>query len=274
MRQNFVAHRPVRFERRLRLRAVGHHAFLAALAENAKHLPLAVDVAEVEPGKLAHAQAGGVEQLEDRAVALQHEFRFFLGSRRRGPAAPGFFRGAAAEIVEEAVQLFRRQHARHALGQLRRAHEPRRIRPREFFADAELEKRPQRGKLQRHRSFFEPPVVERADVFADDAVIDFAERQRLLARRRQERLELLEVAAVFAERARRRVALVAQVLHESLDRLFHRRDYMPKRAACCSIPSLSRGVVNKPRTRHQTPQNFILEMRHPSCIIIMRHFGG
>src|SRR6202166_1021563 len=55
-----------RVERRLTDR---HHPILVALARAHQHPPdLVVDVAPVEPGKLAHAEAGGVERLEDRTV--------------------------------------------------------------------------------------------------------------------------------------------------------------------------------------------------------------
>jgi hypothetical protein len=51
-------------------------AFLAALAEDAHYPSLAVDVVEIKTHQLAHANAGRVKQLEDRAVA-QRDSRAF-----------------------------------------------------------------------------------------------------------------------------------------------------------------------------------------------------
>ena len=50
-------------------RAVGHGAFLAALAEDAYDPTLVVDVVDVEPDELADPDPGRVEQLEHRDVA-------------------------------------------------------------------------------------------------------------------------------------------------------------------------------------------------------------
>jgi hypothetical protein len=49
--------------------AVRHGAFLAALAEDPHHTPLAVDVVDVEAAELTDPDAGGVEQLQDGRVA-------------------------------------------------------------------------------------------------------------------------------------------------------------------------------------------------------------
>ena len=75
------------FEGLLRFGAIRHHAFLAALAEHAKHLPSAVDIAKIEADKLAHAQAGSIEKFENRAVALQDEL--LVEMRPRGSPAAG-----------------------------------------------------------------------------------------------------------------------------------------------------------------------------------------
>ena len=65
------------------------------------------------------------------------------------------------------------------------------------------------------------PVVERAHVLADDAVVNLLKRKRLLAGRREENAKLLDVAAIFRERGLRGVALVAQIPHEFFDGFLH-----------------------------------------------------
>ena len=108
------------------------------------------------------------------------------------------------------------QHVGDALRQLGGAHKARGILLRETFPHAELEKRAQGREFSRDGSFLEPAVVEGADEFADDAVIYLVERQRRLAGRRKEIAELLDVAPVIVERRGGRIALVAQVLDESV----------------------------------------------------------
>ena len=60
----------ISFQSPRRFGAERHDAFLASLADHAHGLRRSVDVVEGEPGQLGHAQASGVEQLEDRAIAL------------------------------------------------------------------------------------------------------------------------------------------------------------------------------------------------------------
>jgi len=53
------------------LAAERHQTFLAALAVDADHAAGEVEVVEIQAHEFAHAQARGVEQLEDRAVACR-----------------------------------------------------------------------------------------------------------------------------------------------------------------------------------------------------------
>src|SRR5262249_6773690 len=60
----------IRADDTARAAADRHDAFLVALAEHAHDTVFQVEVAELEPDRLADADAGGIEHLEQRAVAL------------------------------------------------------------------------------------------------------------------------------------------------------------------------------------------------------------
>src|SRR5207245_8090562 len=103
----------------LSLRTVGHDALLAALAAEAEHLFVAVDVGEVQSRQLADAQARSVEQFEDGAVAADQQARFALlcwvapavggGGGLRFGLAPGRWFDPG-KLVQESILLFRGHH--------------------------------------------------------------------------------------------------------------------------------------------------------------------
>src|SRR3984893_4366623 len=220
--QNVRTHRPVGLECRLRLGTVGHHAFLATFAEHAEHLRASVYIAEVKTHQLADAQAGAIQQLENGAIALQYQF-FIFGSPRRPPAlASGASRKRiTCQTVEEPVQFLRGKNARYSLRKLGSRDKARRVLLCNPLAQAEFEESPESSKLPRYRRFLEAPVVERADEFADDPVVNFINRRGRRTRRPEKFLELLDVAAVFTECMGRHISLVPQVMDKLFDRLFH-----------------------------------------------------
>src|SRR5580765_2561536 len=71
LQEQLLAHRPVRFERLLRFSAVWHDAFLISFAADAQHFLLAIHIGKIQSGEFAYAKAGGVEQFQQRAIALQ-----------------------------------------------------------------------------------------------------------------------------------------------------------------------------------------------------------
>src|SRR5258708_24168135 len=73
LQQELFAYRPICFQRFLRFAAVGNDAFLVALAAHAQHFFVSVHVDEVQSSEFADAQARGVEKLQQRAIALQHQ---------------------------------------------------------------------------------------------------------------------------------------------------------------------------------------------------------
>ena len=84
--------------------AEGHDALLAALAEHAHHVAVAVHVVDVEAGQLADPDAGGVEQLEHRHVA-QPDRAAVVGQlgRGRGSGRPPRRRAAPGAAVRCAL---------------------------------------------------------------------------------------------------------------------------------------------------------------------------
>ena len=98
-------------------------------------------LAQVQPHQFAHPQSGGVQQLENRAIALQDHFRFFLGMRGRfaRPASICSLRAVFPRAVEEMVQFFRHRTRGTRLASSA-FHRARRILLRSFLAHAEFKK--------------------------------------------------------------------------------------------------------------------------------------
>ena len=65
-----------------------HDPFLAALPEHAHHPATQIDVFEAQPDELAEAKPGGIEQLEDRAVAAAERRRARRASRGDATSPP------------------------------------------------------------------------------------------------------------------------------------------------------------------------------------------
>ena len=113
-----VARHPVR-----RLLAERHDALLAALAvAHVDELLLEVDVGEIEPDGLGAAQAGGVDELDERAVAQRDrpfalergELLVELDAARRPPAGARPRRGATRASGTRAAPSAWRRNARTA----------------------------------------------------------------------------------------------------------------------------------------------------------------
>ena len=109
--------RQPRFKREARRLADGNDALLGAFAEHA-HLALRqVERRQVEPGKLGHAQARRIRDLEQRAVA--HREHVFVGDRdqahclvgredrRQMPRRPGRLEAGAWIVLERALVIDR-----------------------------------------------------------------------------------------------------------------------------------------------------------------------
>jgi len=136
------------------------------------HLPLEVDVLEIEPDGLGAAQAGRVDELDQRAVAKPE-------------------RTVAAEPLEERVhlgRLWRRRQSPRALRRERHVGYTRR-------PERGREQRPDRGELPRdaRRRELRALPTELRGVFGQHAHVDCLDREPA---RREPRAELLQVAAI------------------------------------------------------------------------------
>src|SRR5438128_2591205 len=163
-----------------------HDALLAALAEDAHEARVRVEMLPVEAGELAHAEARGVEQLEDRAIA-----------EAEGPVGP---RGR-----EQPVDVVERQVGGKLARRLRRGHDGGRVMCEALRVDQEAEETAHGGELARDRVAV-GPSVERAQPVAD----------RLDAHgggsaESNEREELAELREASTHRRPRRVPLGAEV---------------------------------------------------------------
>src|SRR5579864_6534928 len=103
---------------------------------------------------------------------------------------------------------------RYALGQLRSAHQPRRVLSCDVFSDAELKECPQCGQLSSHRSFSQPTIIEPTDEFTNYLVIHLIECHSLLSGWSQKVAELLDIAAVIPDRGGRAIPLVLQIMNK------------------------------------------------------------
>src|SRR5205085_7374962 len=170
-------------------------ALLPALAEDAHHLRVAVEVAPVEGGELAHPYAARVEELQNRAIATRDRRRVLH----------------AVEDAEHLVDGEVRRQKRLALrtGELRH-----RIVAARACARAVAKEVFQRGELPRDRAL--PLRARERREVAAYAVNVGARQARPGAG--QKRGELLDVGLVRLDRGRRGVHLVAQIRRERIDR--------------------------------------------------------
>ena len=155
----------IRVQHASRAAADGHDAFLVALAEHAYDAVLEIEVAELEPDRLADADAGRVEHLEQRPVALGQ-------------------RAAAGDRAEERLDLRFVERLRDPLRDARRVDLLARVGRQQPLGRAEPVERPHRHERPRNRRRREQrvPVVvgERAEVA--DVVLDglLADRRRVV----------------------------------------------------------------------------------------------
>jgi len=78
LKQKLFAQRPVLLESFLGLRAVGNDAFLVALSTNTENSLFLFHICQVEAGEFADAQACGIEQFKESAIAAKKQ-SFFKG---------------------------------------------------------------------------------------------------------------------------------------------------------------------------------------------------
>src|SRR5271167_93651 len=75
---------PIFVEGFLGLASVGDNAFLVPFADDAQHTLFLVDVGEIEAGKFTDAQACGVEQFQQGAVAAEQKALVFKSGKLAG----------------------------------------------------------------------------------------------------------------------------------------------------------------------------------------------
>src|SRR5260370_26965945 len=135
--QELFARRPVFSQGFLGLGTVRNDAFLAALAADAQNSFFLLHVYKIEAREFADAQARRVKKFEERSVAPKEQtfsgshgtalsgWRIRAGLLRKHPFPLGSRAAAAGasfrrtQLIEEAGHLFRREHRRDALRQLR-----------------------------------------------------------------------------------------------------------------------------------------------------------
>ena len=84
LQEELFAERPILFESFLSFGAVGDDAFFVAFAADAEDALFLVEVGVIEAGEFADAEAGGVEEFEESAIAAEEEgFVGELGWRAR-----------------------------------------------------------------------------------------------------------------------------------------------------------------------------------------------
>jgi hypothetical protein len=183
----------VRAERVDRLRAERHDALLLPLAED-PHAPLAkVDVLEIQPRQLGHADAARVERLQDRPVA---------------PA------GLVVDetLAEERLALIDREVGGQPAGEARGPDLAGRIHAEAPAPDQEAEEAPERRQAPRDRRARQPAGVEIREIAAEHARIRVHQRAEPPAI--EERDTVQEVRPVAAHGVLRGPTLRDQVPEE------------------------------------------------------------
>ena len=208
-----------------RLRRAGverHDPLLAALTEHAHHLRAEIDVVHVEPGELAEAEAGRVEQFEDRAVAANQD-------------------DVADRRLDQRRHLVLRQVRRHADVALRRRDERARIVVDQTFAAEVAEEGARGGQLARRGCAREPLLVEIAEETAQRETVELSGCELAhvdAGRRGRVREKLRQIAVVGAHGVRRRVAVKREMLQERFEMCGHgptapdRRARAPRALRC------------------------------------------
>ncbi len=185
---------PVVVEGGERGRADRDDALLPSFAEDAHDRTAAVDVLPVELRELAHADAGRVQQLEDRAVA---------GRKRPG----------RAHAVEDAKHLVDREVRREEALALRGRERRGRIVGALAVAGAMPKEVLERGELPRDRRLASR-ACEAREPGTDAVHVDVGEAAAALG---EEARELTEVGAVAFDGVGRGVRLVREIGLEALD---------------------------------------------------------
>ncbi len=184
-------------------RADGHDPLLGALAAGAQDADLEVDVGRLEVDRLRGAQAAGVHQLEQRAVAQ------------------GGGLGAAG-LVEQLGDLVAAEHVRQAAALLGRAQVGGRVGLEDVLAAQVAIERAQAGDLalERRRRDRRLLAVARGEAGDEARQVGVRDRERVAAV--QVVAELEQVAAVGLERVARQAALELEVGEEVQDEVLER----------------------------------------------------
>src|SRR5215471_5934179 len=161
---------------------------------------LEVDVVQIEATALGDAEPGGVEQLEDRAVA-QPRLRSFHGR------------------IEQVLRLVLREEGRQPLRKLGAPDLSRDVELDRPPASEVLETASHAGQLASHGGTRELTLMERGEPGADGAGVSLGEAAQLLAR--EEGPELGEIGGVAAQGVTRDPALVIEITEELADGVLH-----------------------------------------------------
>ena len=201
-----------------------HDAFLAAFADNPQEARVEINVAQGNLGDLAHAQSGGVHELEHCLVAQTES-------------------GACHRHSEQPVHLIIGQHVGERSPQTGRINRLRWIVCQQFLADEEpaehSERRELTGQAARADIVFTPVHQKIRDVLALNAV-HLADATTL-----DELDELRQVHAVGNARVLRQAAFDGQIIQESIHQMLHA--YIPFTDVQYSLSGLRRKPVSGAR---------------------------
>ncbi len=191
-----------------RLGADGYHALLRSLAEHPHHPGVQIDVVEIEPDQLADPKTGGVQELQDRAVANR--------------AGVGLL-----DAIEQREDLVDRQLAGELLGYFGCLHRGRRVDLEAALADRVVEKGAHGGELSRYRRLAKSVAAQVCDESAYRQRVDLLgpggrSADVLLGKVDP---ELAQVVLVRPDGLRGHVPLVAEVGEKGVDGLVIARPF-------------------------------------------------
>ena len=201
-----AAHLKITGERFFRLRSERNEAFFAAFASNPNRLVPEVNVIQVHAGDFGYPAASRVQKLEYRAVAFAEH-------------------GLSIRSLDEMDYFVYRDYFWESLLESRARHQSRRIHFQHLLAAKKLEKGPQGCQLPRDRSLLSLFLVELRHILANRDVIDLMDVDigslSIGARWAKEVIELIEVAQIVSQRMHGGVALILEIVGESIDVFLH-----------------------------------------------------
>src|SRR5688572_3499482 len=181
-----------------------HEPFLSALAANAHHASGQIDVLNVEAHQLAESKAGGIEQLQDCAIA-----------------APG--RTAEVRSAEHLIHLLEIEVVRQCLFASRRPHELCGIIRQSALSHQIPRERTQRRKTPGRRRSADSSIVQGLEESPNTVGIERSDWNATglgPITRAQELDELRQIGVIGANRVRRGVSIELQKLEELPRRVF------------------------------------------------------